>query len=474
MKIKSVIGAFAAIVGIGAGASSPALSQGDIPAWQHASGSEFYSVSTKTMTTRVLAQVSIGELQSAAQSDDGAAAWILSYAYKRGMGGLREDAGQAYHWSRKSCDLGNIRGCNALAYNLDGAVGTPRDQVTAMRLFEATCDEGIASSCSGAASTYYRGDGEFPKTLGRALHFRIKGCRIGDASACRSAGYMVSNGEGAAKNPERAQSLYATGCDGNDAISCFYAGRILERSALDGGYTASTIAEMVRFYERGCDLDQKDSCYNRGIQDNEGRFGRERSTIAAVPWMEKACELRSNDACYNLGSWLINGRAGSKDGTRAIELLGPLCLRKTNPDIQACNNAGTAAYRGSAMPAPDFESARKFYTRACYEGGLTASCRTLSDMYRDGQVSASEVGEAQWLDANLCFKADEAAYCKPNTRQYTILEQAKNGNYLGASTLAAGLCAQGDTQGCRAEFLLKACAEQSDNSAIRRSCKTAF
>lgn len=190
--------------------------------------------------------------------------------------------------------------------------------------------------------------------------------------------------------------------------------------------------------------------------------------------MEKACALKKTDACYNLGSWLINGRAGRTDGTLAIQLLGPLCLRDKNPDIQACNNAGTAAYRGSGMPAPDYDSARKFYTRACYEGGLTASCRTLSDMYRDRQIVASAVGEAEWLDAQLCFKASEAAYCKPNTRQYTILEQADGGNYLNASSLAAGLCVQGDKQGCRAEFLLKACADQSDNSAIRRACRTAF
>lgn len=466
--------ALAACLGMGKGAIAPAYGQGNTPEWQRASSPEFYAISTLTMTQRVLARASVAELQQAAQNEDAAAAWILSYIYKRGMGGVAKNSGEAYRWSRKSCDLGNVRGCNALAYNLNGSVGTSRDQIEAMRIFERTCEQGVASSCAAAAETYLTGDGAFPKTPGRSLYFRTKACENGRVSDCRDAGAMVSRGEGTAKNPARAQELYARGCQGDDAISCFYAGRILERGALRGDYTGETIHQIIGFYERGCELDQAEACYNRGVQDNEGRFGRTQSTVAAVPWMEKACTLGKSDGCYNLGSWLISGRAGRTDGRRAIELLGPLCLRDKDPDIQACNNAGTAAYRGSGMAAPDFDSARKFYTRACYEGGLTASCRTLSDMYRDGQVRASEVGEAQWLDAQLCFKSGEQAYCKLNTRQYTILEQAQQRNYSSASSLAAGLCRQGDKQGCRFEFLLSACAKQSDNADIDKACRTAF
>lgn len=472
MKMKLTLAAFAAVIGLGSAASGPVLGQATTPEWRNFSQSDLQAVSTRDLTRRVLAKHSIGEVRRAAEQGDAEAAWVLSYAHKQGMGGLRRNAGEAYRWSRISCDRGSQRGCNALAYNLDGGVGVEQNRFEAMTYFERTCAQGTASSCSAVAAAYYNGDSAFIRKYDEALKYRIRGCDLGSAAQCRIAGDMTSAGEGTEKDTMRAHKLYARGCDGKNALSCFQAARVLERDAPRGA--ASAFGPISTYYERGCALDQKDSCFNRGIIENEGKFGRPRSTLAAVPWMEKACELKSPDACYNLGSWLIDGRAGRTDGRRAIELLGPLCLRDKSPDIQACNNAGTAAYRGSGMPAPDYESARKFYTRACYEGGLTASCRTLSDMYRDGQIRASEVGEAQWLDAQLCFKSNEEAYCKPNTRQYTILQQADGGNYMNASRLAAGLCVQGDSQACRAEFLLKACAEQSDNSAIRRSCQTAF
>ncbi|MDY7096658.1 MAG: hypothetical protein SXU28_00825, partial [Pseudomonadota bacterium] len=140
----------------------------------------------------------------------------------------------------------------------------------------------------------------------------------------------------------------------------------------------------------------------------------------------------------------------------------------------ACNNAGTAAYRGSGIPSPDYDSARKFYTRACYEGALTASCRTLSDMYRDKQIIASAKGEAEWLDAQLCFKANENAYCKSTTGQYRVLEQASAEMYSSAAITAGNLCREGDSMGCRTEFLLKACAKASGTSPVLKACRRSF
>ncbi|UAB78165.1 sel1 repeat family protein [Erythrobacter sp. SCSIO 43205] len=472
MKMKLKIAALTAMIGVGISASLPTFAQSNTPEWRSFSESDLQATSTGDLTRRVLQKHSIAEVRRAAEGDDPEAAWVLSFAYKRGLGGLPTDPRQAYRWSRMSCDLGSQRGCNALAYNLNSGVGTPQDRAEAMPLFQRTCAQGTASSCAAIAAAYYNGDSVLPQDFARALEFRFKGCELGRAHHCRIAGDMIAAGEGAEKSPRRAQAFYARGCDGQDAISCFRAARTRERLA--DRNDPSAFDYIASFYERGCALNQKDSCFNRGIIENEGKFGRTKSTLAAVPWMEKACELKSNDACYNLGSWLINGRAGRTDGRRAIELLGPLCLRDNDPDIQACNNAGTAAYRGSGMPSPDYESAAKFYTRACYEGALTASCRTLSDMYRDGQVVASSKGEAEWLDAQLCFKADEAAYCKPETVEHSVLQRASEGRYSSAAHVAGMLCDEGDMLACRAQSVLKKCASANGNTSIMRACRRAF
>ncbi|MDY7098370.1 MAG: tetratricopeptide repeat protein, partial [Pseudomonadota bacterium] len=311
--------AFAAALTAFVGGGAPAQAQ----AWQELTQKELATVSSIDLARKVLKSETIEDLRRASVNGDARATWLLGYSYKQGLGGVTKDLRQSYILSREACQMGSPRGCDALAFNLVAGNGTDKNVVEAARLFESVCDRGIASSCERLATVYYRGEGGIPKTLGRALFFRKRGCEIGSMYNCHLVGQMYSKGEGTEADPERAQAFNARSCDGGYGRGCFYAGRIIERAASRNDPAA--FSSIARYYEKGCALEQKDSCYNRGIIDNEGKFGRPRSTIAAVPWMEKACKFRSNDACYNLGSWLINGRAGRTDGKRAIELLGPLC-----------------------------------------------------------------------------------------------------------------------------------------------------
>lgn len=463
------IAAFAAALLCALGAfapGSPAAAQGGAEPWNALSIDDITQVSTKRLTTRILEQATVEDLRKATERGDARAAVFLAYAHKNGLGGLEVDKAKGYELTRQSCEAGDRRGCVSLAFNLFNGKGVAADVPRAMQMFEGACREGIAFICVRVANFHAQGTNGIRKSPSMAQRFRVEGCVGNYPIACRYAGDGLRRGEGVPKSYEGAHPFYRLGCDGGDDVSCFYAAATLveTRSKSD----PSIYPEVSRFYQTGCARRVGAACYNMGIIFNEGRHGQMRSTPKAVPWMEKACDLDYDDACYNLGSWFIDGRAGRTDGRRAIELLGPLCLRDKDPDIQACNNAGTAAYRGTGMNAPDYDTARTYYEQACLLGALIDSCRTLSDMFGDRQITPSYAGEREWLNAQLCFKAAAGDYCDARTDQHRVYRLARKGSYGEAQIVSANLCARGDGLGCKFQEVLLACKNEAEARGVCR------
>lgn len=464
-RIAALAAAFLCALGA-LGQPQPALAQGEPEPWNALSIDDITQVSTKRLTKRILEQATVEDLRKATERGDARAAFFLGYAHKRGLGGLEVDMTRGHALTRRSCDAGDRRGCASLAFNLFNGSGVTADVPRAMRMFEQACMQGIAFICLRLADFHANGSNGIPRSAKEAQRFRIEGCVGNYPLACRLAGDGFRRGTGVAKSYDGAHPFYRLGCDGGDGVSCFYAAATLvEMRSPDD---TSIYSDVSRFYRAGCEKRVGAACYNVGIIFNEGRHGQAQSTLKAVPWMEKACELGYDNACYNLGSWLIDGRAGRKDGRRAIELLGPLCLRDEDPDLQACNNAGTAAYRGSGMAAPDYDTARTYYEHACHIGSLIASCRALSDMFRDGQIEPDYAGEREWIDVQLCFKAGESDYCDPRTAQHRLYAMAREEAYGEAQIASANLCSKGDGLGCKFQNILLACKNRPDTRTVCR------
>lgn len=462
-----------ACIALGALVSTGTVAAQDSNApWNQLTGEQLRTQSTRNLITELLNTVSVDQLRAAAERGDSTAQYFYGYALKRGLGGLTANADAGYPWSKRSCEAGNPRGCMSEAYNLLAGEGVERNPALALKRFRSACEDQIALACGITASLVANDANDIPANPELAIYAYERACIGGNVPSCEQAGNRYRDEASSRPNPkdsfEYALDMYARGCERDGRVSCFRAARLIEANPR---HFQQPFSRVETFYRKSCDLELSQACYNLGVIHNEGKLGQPVNNAKATALMDEACTLGYADACYNLGSWFIDGRAGRKDGRRAIELLGPLCLRDKDPDIQACNNAGTAAYRGSAMPAPDYDSARKFYERACSEGGLVASCRTLSDMYRDGQIRESALGEREWLDAQLCFKANEQEYCRPETRQYVILLRAGEGNFPSAANVAGNLCQEGDFAACRTESLLKACQA---NSATRSACRRAF
>ncbi|AOL22500.1 TPR repeat [Erythrobacter litoralis] len=426
------IAAFAAALLCALGAfvpGSPAAAQGRAEPWNALSIDDITQVSTKRLTTCILEQATVEDLRKATERGDACAAVFLAYAHKNGLGGLEVDKAKGYGLTRQSCETGDRRGCVSLAFYLFNGKGVAADVPRAMQMFEGACCEGIAFICIRVANFHAQGTNGIRKSPSMAQRFRVEGCVGNYPIACRYAGDGLRRGEGVPKSYEGAPPFYRLGCDGGDDVSCFYAAATLveTRSKSD----PSIYPEVSRFYQTGC-------------------------------------ERRVGAACYNLGSWFIDGRAGRTDGRRAIELLGPLCLRDKDPDIQACNNAGTAAYRGTGMNTPDYDAARTYYEQACYLGALIDSCRTLSDIFGDRQITPSYAGEREWLNAQLCFKAAAGDYCDARTDQHRVYRLARKGSYGEAQIVSANLCARGDGLGCKFQEVLLAYKNEAEARGVCR------
>ncbi|MFC1610000.1 J domain-containing protein [Myxococcota bacterium] len=117
-------------------------------------------------------------------------------------------------------------------------------------------------------------------------------CAAGDANSCYSLATMLSNGEGAQKNPQRAAQLYETSCKGGVLEGC------------------STVALM---YLTGNDVP--------------------RDAARARHLLHQSCEGGFSYSCGILGRLLFEGKQFPKDESRGVQLLQKACNHK---NVMAC------------------------------------------------------------------------------------------------------------------------------------------
>lgn len=438
--------------------------------WGDFTSEDLLSKPTRELAERALETYSGPELKAAAESGNTTAQNIYGYALRRGLGDLKADESRGIYWVTRSCNEGNPRGCLGVAFAHAMGTAVPKNMSEAFRRFEALCNEGQPLACEQIGQFYANGIAPVSRDYARALAAYNKACEGKVAAGCRGAAVRYLNGEGTQKDILEALKSYVNGCLYGSNSSCTDGARMLERERTEAADDNATFAYLKNLYGLACGREDAQSCYKLGDIYKNGLYSQPADGPKGFEFMEKACTLGNDDGCYNAGTWLITGAAGRLDGIRAIELMSPLCLRDT-PDLQACNNAGTAAFEGIGMEAPDYVSARRFYEQACYQGALVQSCRTLANMLAQGQGGPADVGETEWLNAQLCFKDGDDAYCKRSELQYQIYSLAQHGEYADAKTKSGELCATGDRLACSFQKTFNLCPS---NSETRRACAKLF
>ena len=151
------------------------------------------------------------------------------------------------------------------------------------------CKNGDASACYSAGvilTTGEEAENQEKKTLG--LEYLRKSCKYGEAKACDLMGvnYYEEKHFGAAR-PYLEKS-----CQRNIVDACNGLGTIYR----DGHDIRANDVLSRQYYEQACDLNSSDACYAVAII-YRGGFGVDKSRAEEKSFYKKACDLGNKDGC---------------------------------------------------------------------------------------------------------------------------------------------------------------------------------
>ena len=142
---------------------------------------------------------------------------FLGFMYEHGKG-VRQNDNEAVQLYQKACDAGELYGCAFLGYMYDhGKVGG--SAARALQLYEAACSAGEAAGCGLLAQMYSQGNG-VAKDDNKAVRFYQKACEGGEARGCAVLGHMYETGTGIKQDRARAARLYEKACEAGGGYGC--------------------------------------------------------------------------------------------------------------------------------------------------------------------------------------------------------------------------------------------------------------
>jgi len=360
------------------------------PSWSRISPAEEIGYRTRWLLDRALLLDGVDALRAAEKSDDQAARALLGYATREGRG-VTKDEDESYRLLSRACAAGNPQACLEQTYSLYWGRGTTQDVAAALTAFKDMCEQGLGTACDRAGFIISRGEGGADKNLIEANIYFDKACKKFAGNGCTNLGHSYKTGSASPVYEARAIEAYQSGCQLGEGYAC----SVMWDMALKT-MDSSALPSLTASLDRGCSLGSGSSCFKMGNIYNKGGYGISPNPAVAYYTMSLACKYGQSNGCYNQGSWLISGRGVTADSAKAIEVLRPLC-EKDKPDYQACNNAGSAAYRGIGMDGPDYQLAADFYRKACYYSGMPAACSAVIDMLQDGETQPLQPNELDVL-----------------------------------------------------------------------------
>lgn len=123
----------------------------------------------------------------------------------------------------KSCDLKYLPGCYTAAWRMRDTESPVYDRAAALALMDSSCTGGIREACNEAVSLLqYTADGNFVEDVDirRLSRLQLKGCDLGDSSACSELAYRLKGGDLGKPDHARAVALYEKACMINGSSNC--------------------------------------------------------------------------------------------------------------------------------------------------------------------------------------------------------------------------------------------------------------
>ncbi len=279
---------------------------------------------------------------------------------------------------RRSCNLGDPKGCYELGSMLEGKRAHKKE---AWEAYLRACENKYKDACDKLADMLEKPpDRAFAKGLCNQGKPEFRPAIWGKAYACTIMGQMWQSGKGGPKNQEKARAFFKRACNMDFGQGCMLLGDNLK------GDMAWT------YLSRACELGVDEACER--ILDMGKTVGKGRKVAQLL------CEQGKARYCYELGRMMEKGKGGPKDmaGAMAGYDLGcrqghlNSCVRLAKGLVGMGKASGRMKY---------LVKAAKLYEKACkHEQG--PGCDLLPSLMEDKKYGRT-------LDSNLCKQGDPFA-----------------------------------------------------------------
>jgi TPR repeat protein len=198
-------------------------------------------------------------------------------------------------------------------------------------------------------------------------------------------------------------------CELGEKYACRDAAFALDR--------ANQSAKAVPFYQKGCDLDDGECCYDLSVDYATGD-GVAKDPARSLALVTKSCDLQSKLACKNLALLYDRGEGVKADAAKAFALAVKACDDGPGVDSGmaqyvgvACTlaakslRAGKGTHKDAKAAAAYDASALVYYKAGC--DADPAHCVNLGNAYGDGRGVKKDLAMAKQLYDKACQAGDK-------------------------------------------------------------------
>jgi len=252
---------------------------------------------------------------------------------------------------------------------------TPLDGAACLAagLFATGCDAGSGQGCEAYAQLLWSGRVPVRNARQRALHLQEQACRNEHGPSCDRLGERYERGgEGLVEDGASAVRWYRRGCQLQQQHSCVALGRMYRR----GRGVRIDLAKAAGFYRRACQAGSAAACTRLGKLVARGRAERAAPDLAAAAALfDRACSLDDAEGCHQHGLALELGRGLEADPVAAYEVFNKTARMRRAicgggglaRDLDACVGLGAQLRTGRGVPR-DRSAGLALQKRACREG----------------------------------------------------------------------------------------------------------
>ena len=227
------------------------------------------------------AQVSVSDLQKAAQNGNAAAQNSLGVCYANGQG-VTQSYTEAVKWYRKAADQGYAVAQNNLGGCYANGQGVTQSYAEAVKWYRKAADQGYADAQNRLGVCYYNGQG-VTQSYAEAVKWFRKVADQGDADAQFNLGVCYYNGQGVTQSYAEAVKWYRKAADQGLAAAqsnlgvCYFNGQ---------GVTQSD-TEAVKWFRKAADQDYATAQAKLGLCYEYG-YGVTKSSTESAKWFRLA------------------------------------------------------------------------------------------------------------------------------------------------------------------------------------------